>query len=173
MWSLQVSPELKEEFGQQFGEFVEFMIKYFELQEVFIAIFVTEEELEQVLKYSSTHLKYFMIIIGLQQFQKELTITEAAEVALIHELQHIRLLLDRAEFPDIWTETEDPVVYYANPKEFFCFATEALWQTKIQPYLDQVINFIHASGETETIQRYIAQLPYRHTSEVVRMLERR
>jgi len=173
MWGLQVSPELEKEFGQQFAEFVEFFVKYFELQEVFIAIFVTEEELEPVLKYSSTHLKYFMIIIGLQQFQKELTITEAAEVALIHELQHIRLLLDRAEFPDIWTETEDPVVYYANPKEFFCFATEALWQTKIQPYLDQVINFIHASGETETIKRYIAQLPYRHTSEVVRMLERR
>jgi len=173
MWGLQVSPELEKEFGQQFAEFVEFFVKYFELQEVFIAIFVTEEEYEPVLKYSSTNLKYFMIILGLQQYQEELTITEAAEVALIHELQHIRLLLDRAEFPDIWTETSDPVVYYANPKEFFCFATEALWQIKLQPYLDRVIDFIHASGETETIKRYIAQLPYKHASEVLRMLERR
>jgi len=114
-----------------------------------------------------------MIIVSLQQYEAELTAREAAEVSLIHELMHIRLLLDGVELPVFWVDPSDPVEYYANPEEFLCFATEVLWQSKLRSYLDSVIDFIRTSGKLDQIRTFISQLPYKHTSKVVRMLERR
>jgi len=173
MWGVKMTPELEKELGARFVKFVETMIEYFQLHEVYIAVFVTEEDNETTLKFAKSELRYFMVIVGLQQYEEELSAREAAEVSLIHELQHIRLLLDGVELPVLWADTLSPVVYYANPEAFLCFATEVLWQRKLQPYLDSVIDFIRASGKMDTIKRCISQLPYRHTQEVVRMLERR
>jgi len=96
-------------------------------------------------------------------------VTAATEADLIHELVHLRLLVDNRTLPYLYGSF-NALIHAANPEEFLCNAVATMHCPHLEDEFQDLLEYIHATGKTLEIKKHLESLPYSFVERAIHLL---